>query len=263
LATDTLTAALMAARAAEAEAVATVPFVYRFHAMAREARHMVAHGSIGRVSVIHGNYLQDWLVPQAESNWRVDADLGGPSRAFADIGSHWCDLAEFVTGDRITEVSAQTAVVVGERAGAQVRTEDVATIQFRTGRGALGTMTASQVSPGRKNRLYLEIAGDGASLAFDQEQPELLWVGRQEGSQLLTRDPATLSEAARRYSPLPAGHAQGFHDCFDAFVADTYAAIRHEHRDGLPTFADGARAAQICAAVLDSASARSWVEVDR
>jgi predicted dehydrogenase len=261
LATDAPTAALMAARAEETGAVATVPFVYRFHAMAREARAKVAAGELGQLSVVHGSYLQDWLVPPAEPNWRLDADIGGPSRAFADIGSHWFDLAEFVTGDRIATVSAQLAVVVPIRDGAQVRTEDVATVQFRTRRGAVGTMAVSQVSPGRKNRLFLEVSGDEASIAFDQEQPELLWVGRQQGSQLLMRDPATLSEAARRYSPLHAGHPQGFHDCFDAFVADTYAAIRGEHRDGLPTFADGSRAAQLCAAVLDSARSRAWVEV--
>jgi predicted dehydrogenase len=163
----------------------------------------------------------------------------------------------------ITAVSAQTAVVAGERAGTPVTTEDVATVQFKTRGGAVGALTVSQVSPGRKNRLHLEIAGDAASIAFDQEQPELLWVGREDGSQLLTRDPATLSEPARRYAPLPAGHPQGFHDCFDAFVADTYAAIGGEHRDGLPTFADGARAALLCAAVLDSARSGSWVEVER
>ncbi len=263
LATDAPTAALMAARAAETNLVATVPFVYRFHAMAREARARVASGGVGRVSVIHGSYLQDWLALPDEHNWRVDADLGGPSRAFADIGSHWFDLAEFVTADRIAAVSAQTAVVVPERAGAAVTTEDVATVQFRTRYGAIGTMVVSQVSPGRKNRLHLEIAGDQASVAFDQEQPELLWVGRRAGSELLLRDPATLSEAARRYSPLPAGHPQGLYECFDAFVADTYAAIGDDPRDGLPTFADGARAAQLCAAVLASAGDGTWVEVDR
>jgi predicted dehydrogenase len=261
LATDAASAALMAGRAAEAGLVATVPFVYRFHAMVREARQRVARGDVGRISLIQGSYLQDWLLRPDDDNWRVDPEVGGPSRTFADIGSHWCDLAEFVTGERIAGVFAQTAVVQPERAGTSpVVTEDVATVQFRTASGAVGTLATSQVSPGRKNRLFLEISGTEASLAFDQEQPEMLWVGDRAGSRTLMRDPEILSEAALPYSPLPAGHAQGYHDCFDAFVADTYAAFRGEHRDGLPGFADGARAAAICDAVLASAENGRWTE---
>ncbi len=261
LATDGETAALMAARADEAGLVATVPFVYRFHAMVREARQRVARGDVGRVTLIHGSYLQDWLLRPEDDNWRVDPELGGPSRTFADIGSHWCDLAEFVTGERIRAVSAQTGVVQRERAGhAPVLTEDVVTVQFRTAHGALGSVTTSQVSPGRKNRLFLEVAGTEQSLAFDQEQPEKLWVGGREGSTALVRDPGTLTAEAMPYSPLPPGHAQGYHECFEAFVADSYAALRGEHRDGLPTFDDGARAARVCDAVLASAASGRWVE---
>jgi predicted dehydrogenase len=261
LATDAETAELMAERAAESGLVATVPFVYRFHAMVREARQLVARGDVGRISLIQGTYLQDWLLYPEEDNWRVDPEVGGPSRTFADIGSHWCDLAEFVTGDRITSVSAQVAVVQQSRAGiSPVMTEDVATVQFRTASGAVGTVATSQVSPGRKNRLFLEISGTEASLAFDQEQPELLWVGDRAGSRTLMRDPTILSDAALPYSPLPAGHPQGYHDCFDAFVADSYATLRGETRDGLPTFADGARAAAICDAVLASARTGRWTE---
>lgn len=258
LATDARTAALMASRAEEAGLVAAVPFVYRFHAMVREARARAA--DIGRISLIQGSYLQDWLLEPTDDNWRVDPEQGGPGRAIGDIGSHWCDLAEFVTGDRITKICAQTAVVITDRVtSSPVVTEDVATVQFATASGALGSVTVSQVAPGRKNRLVLEVSGTSGSLAFDQENPEHLWHGERTGSRMLVRDPMTLSDAARPYSPLPAGHPQGYHDCFDAFVADSYAAIRGEHRDGLPTFEDGARAATITDAVLDSARSGGWV----
>ncbi len=259
LATDADTAALMAGRAEQAGVVATVPFVYRFHAMIREAR--VRMADIGSVSLIQGGYLQDWLLEPVDDNWRVDPELGGPGRTLGDIGSHWWDLAEFVTGDRISRVCGQTAVVVADRVThSPVLTEDVATVQFATTGGALGSLTVSQVAPGRKNRLFLEISGTAASLAFDQEQPEVLWLGERSGSRTLQRDPMTLSAAARPYSPLPAGHPQGYHDCFEAFVADTYAAIAGRAPDGLPTFEDGARAAAISAAVLDSAREGRWVE---
>ncbi|WP_327251071.1 Gfo/Idh/MocA family protein [Streptomyces sp. NBC_01244] len=258
LATDAPTAEMMAGRAREAGVVATVPFAYRFHAMVREARARL--GDLGRISLIQGSYLQDWLLKSTDDNWRVDPKQGGPGRTIGDIGSHWFDLVEFVTGDRITKVCAQTSVVVADRLSGPVLTEDLATVHFATATGALGSVSLSQVAPGRKNRLFLEISAASGSLAFDQEDPERLWLGGRSGSSVLVRDPMTLSSAAKPYSPLPAGHAQGFHDCFDAFVADTYAAIRGEHRDGLPTFEDGARAAHITDEILRSVREGGWVE---
>ncbi|MGW4892876.1 Gfo/Idh/MocA family protein [Kitasatospora sp. NPDC004240] len=258
LATSAPTAAAMAERARETGMVATVPFVYRFHPMVREARARLA--GLGRISLIQGSYLQDWLLKSTDDNWRVDPAQGGPGRTIGDIGSHWFDLAEFVTGDRITRICAQTSVVVTDRVtNGQVLTEDLATVQFATAGGALGSLAVSQVAPGRKNRLFLEISAASGSLAFDQENPEHLWLGARGTSHALVRDPMTLSEPAKRYSPLPAGHPQGFHDCFDALVADTYAAVGGEHREGLPTFEDGARAAHLTDAALRSVREGGWV----
>jgi predicted dehydrogenase len=242
--------------------VGTVPFVYRFHPMVREARARVAQGALGRVGSLHGSYLQDWLSRGSDDNWRVDHTRGGPSRAFADIGSHWCDLVEFVSGDRIASLSARASTVQPRRGGDDVRTEDVVTAQFVTAAGVLGTLVISQVAAGRKNRLYLEVSGTDTTLAFDQEIPEMLWVGRREGSQHLLRDPDHLAADAARLSRLPAGHAQGYQDCFDSFVADTYAAIAGEVNDGLPRFGDGVRSALIVEAAMSSAqTGGAWVDV--
>jgi predicted dehydrogenase len=262
LATSAEVAAELVAAAAEHGRVATVPFIYRFHPMVREARERVRRGDLGHLHLAHGGYLQDWLLLPSDDNWRVDPRVGGPSRAFGDIGSHWCDLLEFVTGDRVARVSAQASKTNPERGGRAVTTEDIVTLQFVTTRGIVGTSVISQVSPGRKNRLLLEVSGSGGTVAFDQEQPELLWNGRREESALLVRDPDTLSAPAARYARVPAGHAQGYQDCFNAFVADTAAAIAGEEPDGLPTFADGLRAARIAEAVLASAQAHAWVEVE-
>ncbi|MFI9508626.1 Gfo/Idh/MocA family protein [Nocardia sp. NPDC052566] len=240
--------------------VATVPFVYRFHPMIREMRQRLAAGEAGVLSTVSGGYLQDWLSESTDDDWRVDAELGGPSRAFADIGSHWCDLMEFITGDRIARLSAQTLVVHERR---EVSTEDVASVHFTTESGVVGTLLVSQVAAGRKNRLHIEVSGTQTSFGFDQEDPERLWVGRRRGNLVLLRDPDALSAQAARYSRLPAGHAQGYQDCFDAFVGDTYRAIRGEDpADGLPTFEDGLRAVRITEAVLRSAaSGGEWNEV--
>jgi predicted dehydrogenase len=263
LATSAKDAAGLLAAAQEAGVVATVPFVYRYHPMVRELRTRVAAGDAGRITSLHGSYLQDWLAGAEDQNWRVDDQAGGPSRAFADIGSHWCDLTEFATGDRIAAISAQTRTVRERRGGVAVRTEDLVAAQFRTVAGVVGTVVVSQVAAGRKNRLYLEVSGTESSFGFDQEDPERLWVGRRDGSRLLTRDPETLSPPAARVSRLPAGHAQGYQDAFDFFVADSYAAVRGDHPDGLPDFAAGARSARLVDAVLRSAAAdAAWTTVE-
>jgi predicted dehydrogenase len=277
LATSAASAAELVELAARAGVVAAVPFVYRFHPVVREARARIAAGAAGAIRLIHGTYLQDWLASPDDYNWRVDPALGGPSRAFADIGSHWCDLVEFVTGHRIVRLSARAITAVAERmagrssafqraAGERQRVlvagEDAVTMMFETDGGAGGTLVISQVSPGRKNRLWFEIDGARASFAFDQESPEQLWVGSRERQEIVVRDPAQLSPAAARYATLPAGHAQGYGDAFNAFVADTYAAIRAgTSPDGLPTFDDGLRAARITEAVLASSRSRAWEEV--
>jgi len=283
LATDASAARRLATAAAGSGRVATVPFVYRFYPLVREARAEVAAGSIGPLRLIHGCYLQDWLATEEDDNWRVDADLAGASRAFADIGSHWCDLVEFVTGDRLAAVCAEAVTAVPERVHAagtephafatavapgasrrRVTTEDITVVLFRTRGGVAGSVVISQVSPGRKNRLQFEVAGAEATLSFDQEQPESLWVGGRASSEIVVRDPAHLAPAAAPYAVLPPGHPQGYQDCFDAFVADTYRAIRAGDPgavDGLPSFADGARAADITDAVLRSARSRTWEEV--
>ncbi|HIW61927.1 MAG TPA: Gfo/Idh/MocA family oxidoreductase [Candidatus Stackebrandtia excrementipullorum] len=261
LSVDADSATAMAEAAADAGLVATVPFVNRFHPLMREARQIIADGTLGRVTLAHGSYLQDWLLQPGDDNWRVKAELGGPLRAFGDIGSHWCDLLEFVTGDRIRRVSAQLSTVIPVRTE-QVDTEDIAILQFATTGGAVGTTVISQVSAGRKNRMLLEVSGTEGTVSFDQEQPEVLWLGKRDRSSLLVRDPDVLGSEAARLSRVPAGHAQGYQDCFNAFVADTAAAIVDKRPDGLPDFADGARAARIAAAVLTSARTSSWVEVD-
>jgi predicted dehydrogenase len=264
LALDAAGAQRLVALAADSGLQAAVPFVYRYYPTLREARERIARGQTGPLRLLHGMYLQDWLLRSDDANWRVDERLGGASRAFADIGSHWCDLAEFVSGHRITRVSARLLTAVPERAGeaGPVTTEDAALVQFETDAGAIGSVVVSQISPGRKNRLWLELDGAEEAVAFDQEHPEELWCGRREALTILRRDPVTLSPAAARFAFLPAGHPQGYADCFDAFVADVYEGIRTGLMPaGTPAFSDGLRAALITEAVLASSSEERWVDV--
>jgi len=279
LAVDLERARRLAARAHAAPGrLAVVPFAYRYYPLVHEARRRIASGEAGAVHLIHGTYLQDWLLDADDSNWRVDPALGGASRAFADIGSHWCDLAEFVTGHRVARLSARTLTAVPERpapgngpaftredghgARRAVETEDAAVVQFETDGGALGAVVVSQVSAGRKNRLWLEVDAARGSVAFDQEDAETLWCGGRDASTLVRRDPGVLTGSAGRLAVLPPGHPQGYQDCFDLLVADVFAAIRTGTApDGMPTFDDGVRAARITDAVVRSARDGGWVEL--
>jgi predicted dehydrogenase len=270
-------AAELTALAEDSDLVGAVPFVYRFHPLVRELRARRLAGEFGRVLALHGSYLQDWLRSPAASNWRVSPDMNGASRAFADIGSHWCDLVEWVSGERIGRLTAATSTVYAARpagggaafsestdAGelAAVETEDIAALVFETRSGVLGNAVISQVSAGRKNRLWFELDGSACSAVFDQENPDTVWLGDAEGARILFRDPRQGDSDARRLSILPAGHGQGFADCFNAFVADAYAAIDGDHRTGLPTFADGLRSMRLVEAVVESATSNEWRTVE-
>ena len=262
LATNSSDARAVLARAEEAGLLGTVPFVYRYHPMVREARARFREGRAGTLLTVDAGYLQDWLLGSGDENWRVDSERGGPSRAFADIGSHLVDLIEFIVGDRISSLVATTRTVHPRRGGSAVTTEDTVAVTVEFSGGAIGSLLVSQLAPGRKNGLTVEIAGTEASMRFEQERPEQLWFGQRADSRLLVRDPDSLSADAARLCKVPAGHPQGYQDAFNAFVADSYALFAGEQREGVPVLADGLRALLITEAVLKSAEHRSWVEVE-
>lgn len=247
-------------QAERAAVVATVPFVYRFHPMARNARSLAQHGDLGRLLTVRGAYLQDWMHHPESQNWRVDPQAGGPSRAFADIGSHITDLLEFISGERIVRLSAQTSIAYPQRGGQDVTTEDAAVLNVQMSSGAIGSLMVSQVNAGRKNALTLELAGSMSNVYFDQEHPDELWVGGPGETRILSREITELSADAHRLSLVPAGHPMGYMDAFSSFARDTYARINGESPPGLPTFADGARANQLIDAVLLSAQTGQWVD---
>ena len=263
LATSMTDAAELADLAASTSLVTAVPFVYRFHPMVREARARVRSGETGRIFSVRGAYLQDWLVAEGDDDWRVDPAHGGPSRAFADIGSHLSDVIQFVTGDPIARLSAATRTVHTDRAiNKAITSEDVVSLVFATESGVIGTMHVSQVSMGHKNGLTIGIDGTHESLSFDGETPDILRIGTPEG--FLNRARADdISPEAARYSVVPAGHPQGYQEAFNGFISDVYSAVAGDVPDGLPDFDDGFRAAAVTDAVLRSQAEGTWVDVAR
>jgi len=253
--------------AVQAGVAHVVTFNYRGNPLVQHARSMVAQGDLGKLTFVHGQYLQDWLADDTVYSWRLDPRKSGPSSALLDIGSHWCDLAEHVSGLKITSVLADLATVVpvryrtsasGKRQRVKVTGEDLASVLLRFDNGARGCLRVGQVLPGHKNDLQLEVNGRAASLRWLQERQNELWIGRYaQPDSVLTKDPALLSGDARRYAHLPAGHQEAWSDAFFNLIADGYRWIAQggavkAKPAALPTFADGYRSARLIEAMLRS-----------
>lgn len=275
----------LTALAARASVAAAVCYNIRFYPLCLEARARIASGELGDVYHVTGSYTQDWLLHDTDFNWRLLGDEGGALRAVADIGTHWLDLAQFVTGLDIVEVCAdlQTALPVrrrpigsvetfqGKMSVAQatepitIDTEDYGAVLLRFAGGARGCVTVSQVTAGRKNSLRLTVAGSKGSLAWDSERPNELWLGyRDRPNELLLRDPALLSAAARSSTNYPGGHNEGFPDTFKQLFRTFYEAVDRGDPGTArwyPSFADGHRELMICHAVRESHCHRRWSAV--
>jgi predicted dehydrogenase len=255
----------------------------RFYPMVQHMRRMCEEGDLGEILVVQGTYSQDWLLYDTDFNWRVVTKDNGPSRCLADIGSHWCDMAEHVTGQRITSVCADLQTVHKTRkqpkgpietfAGKLLKpedyneiaidTEDFGAVLFRMGGRARGSFTASQVSAGRKNRLNLEVYGTKAGVSWDQERPDELWIGyRNEPNRIIVKDPSLLKDRARPYADLPGGHSEGYDDTFKQIFRRFYQSIGDPSaKADYPQFVDGLRQLNILEAELASHAKRAWVDV--
>ncbi|MBG0787291.1 MAG: Gfo/Idh/MocA family oxidoreductase [Anaerolineaceae bacterium] len=266
--------------------VNAVNFSLRYYPLVQEAKARVAAGEFGdRIYIIQGSYLQDWLLYDTDWNWRLEPELGGALRAVADIGSHWMDLVTFITGAKIQSVFADFETFLPVRRKPtkkidtfggkmevdmtyeekEIRTEDYASVLFKFTNGARGVMTVSQVSSGRKNRLFFEIDGSDSSVVWNSEVPNELLIGhRPEPNQLLIKDPSLMSEPARWTASYPGGHAEGFPDTFKHLQMAVYryiAAGDYRATPDFPTFRDGHNIALVDEAILKSARESRWVDV--
>jgi len=268
-------------QAERAGVVHAVTFNYRGNPLVQQARHAIDGGEIGKPHFVHGSYLQDWLLFDTDYSWRLEPDKGGASSALGDVGSHWCDLAEHMTGLRIVEVLADITTTIPIRRkplespgqkpetfqGAaevastpvDVKVEDLASVLLRFDNGARGSFSVGQVCAGHKNDLRIEVCGSAASLAWRQEQQNELWIGRRDrASAVLQKDPSLLDRAVRPYAHLPGGHQESWADAFCNVMRDIYGVIAAgKGMSNLPpafaSFADGYRANCLVDAMLESA----------
>jgi predicted dehydrogenase len=220
---------------------------------------------------VHGHYLQDWLLKETDYSWRLEPEKNGPAQALGDIGSHWCDLAEHVTGKHITHVLADITTAVPVRDGRRMQLEDLASVLLRFDNGAKGSFSVGQICAGHKNDLVLEINGAAKSMKWKQESQNELWIGDRDGAnQVLQKDPNLMNGAGRAVAALPGGHQEGWNDAFSALLRIMYAHMANwrgleTHLSPMvATFAHGYRANCIIDAILDSAKAGGvWTAVPK
>jgi predicted dehydrogenase len=268
--------------------VNAVTFNYRHHPMVQQARFMVKNGEVGPIHLLHGHYLQEWLLHESDFSWRLDPAESGPSAMVGDAGCHWFDLIEHVTGLRVTSVLAELRTVIQTRqkplrarqafakAGNEetepysVQVPDLGAMLLRLSNGGTASFIASPLCAGHKNDLRFEIHGSKLSLSWEQEDPNHLWIGRRgQPDQLLNRDPGLLAPEVRRYTALPGGHSEGWPDAFKNTLSNIFEFIAENldplTADGMlfPTFADGCRAAAISDALVRSSAAGGlWTDVE-
>jgi predicted dehydrogenase len=274
--------------AAKAGIVHAVTFNYRGNPLVQQARLAIARGDIGKPHFLVGTYLQDWLIKDTDYSWRLEPDKGGASSALGDIGSHWCDLAQHVSGLRITHVLGDITTTIPKRkkprgsreafqAGSagesfdlvDIQVEDLASVLIRFDNGAKGSFSVGQVCAGHKNDLVLEICGPKGSIRWLQEHQNELWLGyRDKANEVLQKDPALLDPEARAYAHLPGGHQEAWADAFFNVMRDIYAFIAagkkptDPHPPAFATFQDGHRANCIVEAIMQSARQGSvWTKV--
>jgi predicted dehydrogenase len=264
-------------------AVNCVQHNLRYSPVVQQIRQMLLAGDLGDIMIVQGTYSQDWLLYETDWNWRLDTKANGKLRVMGDIGSHWMDMIQYLTQLQITAVCADLATFHKKRKRPKrsvetfsgkkfepndyeevpIDTDDFGVVMLRLGDRARGAFTVSQVSAGRKNRFAFEIFGSKAGVAWDQEQPDTLWIGhRNEPNQVIIKDGSLFYPAAATFADLPGGHSEGYDDShkqvfkrFYARVADPSVPIDY------PTFEDGLRGMILLDKVAESAAKQAWVEV--
>ena len=274
----------LVALAKKSGVVAAIDFNYRNYPLIQHMKAMVAKGDLGRLYLIHGSYMQDWLYLDTDYNWRVEPENGGESRAVGDVGSHWFDTVQYISGEHVVEVMANLEIVHKTRkrpkkavqtyAGKMLKpedyedvpvtTEDAATILFKTDKGTTGACVISQVSAGRKNRLFFEIDGSKCAVEFDQEKPNHMWIGhRARPNEAMQKDASLMHPEAAPFSHYPGGHPEGYSEGprnLFGMVYD-YIAGGAKGEPKFSTFQDGHNEIAICEAILESHKKRAWTKV--
>ena len=271
------------AAATEAKVLHAVQHNLRYYPVVQQIRQMILNGDLGDILIAQGTYSQDWLLYDTDWNWRADAKSNGKLRVMGDIGSHWMDMIQHLTGLSISSLCADLATFHKTRkrpkgsvetfSGKKLQpadyddflidTDDFGAVLIHLGDRARGAFTVSQMSAGRKNKFAFEIFGTKSGVAWDQEQPDTLWIGhRNEPNQILIKDASLMYPAAAKFADLPGGHSEGYDDSHKQVFKNFYAKIVDPSiAIDYPTFEDGLHGMILLEKVAESAERRAWVDV--
>ncbi len=266
---------------------AAVNYNLRYYPMIQEMKERNTEKSAGEVFAIQGCYLQDWLQYETDYSWRLESKLSGKSRAVADIGTHWMDMAQYITGLKIKSVFAQFSRMYDTRKKSadgkdltfdkgtskdtsayvsyEVDTEDYAQILFKFENNVFGNLTVSQVSAGFKNFMEFRQMGTKASFSWNSEEPNLIKIGhRNAANEILMKDPSLMHDHAATMSGYPGGHQEGYGDTLKWVLREFYSdllGVDMGSAPDYPTLKDGLSEMLLCEAVIKSVETDSWVEV--
>ena len=255
----------------------------RFYPAVQQVHEMVRAGELGDILQVQGTYCQDWLLYDTDYNWRIEESANGKLRAMGDIGSHWMDQIQHVTGLNITSVCAELTTFhktrkkpnrsvetftgknlsPNEYTEIPITTDDFGAVILHLGDQARGAFTVSQVAAGNKNQFRFEVYGTKSGVRWSQERPDELWIGhRNDPNQILMKDASLYLPGAQSYANLPGGHSEGYDDSHKELFKHFYARIADRNApEDYPTFADGLHGMKVLEAVLESHNRRAWVNV--
>jgi predicted dehydrogenase len=268
--------------AKEKNAVAAVQHNLRYYPALQQVRQMIRRGDLGDILIAQGTYSQDWLLYDTDWNWRIDAKENGQLRVMGDIGSHWMDMIQHLTGLSITAVCGELATFhktrkqpkgsvetfSGKKAHPtdynefKVESDDFGAVLVHLGDRARGAFTVSQMSAGRKNRFFFEIFGTKSGIAWNQEEPDTLWIGhRNEPNSIIVKDASLFYPEAAKFADLPGGHSEGYDDSHKQVFKNFYARVADPKVPvDYPTFEDGLHGMILLSKVAESAAKKAWVE---
>jgi len=265
---------------------AGVNFCYRYYPVVQDARARIKSGEIGEVLSVIGSFLQDWLLFQNDFNWRLTASQAGDSYIMADLGSHWCDLVQHVTGLKITKVMADlhTIYPVRKKPKGKVVTfakqdnveyeevkcslDDFASLLIEFETGARGVFATSSLCAGRKVSIDMQIYGSKKSFCWNHERHNELWIGnRDRANEIFMESPLLQTETTRKYALLPSGHPMGYHDAEFNLFSEFYNAVGMniaENKGGgnYPTFEEAANELVILEAAIKSSKEKQWININ-
>lgn len=264
--------------------VTGIDFCYRYYPVVQEMAVRVRRGDAGNVRTVSGTYFQDWLFFPTDYTWRLEKSESGDSNIAADLGSHWFDLIQFVTGLKVVEVMADFATLIPvrkrparqviafeevkeeESVEVKIEVEDYAAVLFRLSNGAPGSFTTCQACAGRKSDTEFQIYGDKCSFAWNHNKSTELWIGyREKPNETLIESPTALDPSTAGYATLPGGHPLGYRDAVLNLFRDFYQALKDGKEPATniarPTFTTGYEEMNILNALVESHKTRQWIQV--